>query len=278
MKTKRAAAFSLIELLIVITIIMILAGLLLPALRGVRERAKAIVCQSNLRDIGNALNLYEQEYGMYPVVPPPYGAYSCTEFGFGGQQGSGAPDPSCADGGAGLPVALRPLNRFFEQQGAGTSKIKTFRCPSDKGIWWTGYGGYNNLWETFGNSYQIPRYGNPGGNEAPDIGSIYKWDGSKLVGLRRAGIVAPARKIMVLEPPIWYQTAGCDDPHNWRHFFKSSTAGYPPYPMGYAVFADGSVRYLVRDHGVAGYNSPNCTAYTAWATNAGAPDPAHDWY
>ncbi len=54
----KSSIFTLIELLIVISILSILASLLLPALRKAREKSKATVCTGNMRQIGIGCNLY----------------------------------------------------------------------------------------------------------------------------------------------------------------------------------------------------------------------------
>lgn len=56
--------FTLIELLIVIAIIAILAGMLLPALGNAKDAGKLALCLSNLQTQGHALQLYEQDYGF----------------------------------------------------------------------------------------------------------------------------------------------------------------------------------------------------------------------
>ena len=71
---KHHGGFTLIELLVVIAIIAILAAMLLPALQKAREKARQAVCQSNLKQIGLAINLYTQNYDEYlPYYrdPPP---------------------------------------------------------------------------------------------------------------------------------------------------------------------------------------------------------------
>lgn len=58
---KRPAAFTLIELLIVVSIIALLISILLPSLSSARKKGEATVCASNLRQIGLANGYYAHD-------------------------------------------------------------------------------------------------------------------------------------------------------------------------------------------------------------------------
>lgn len=58
--------FTLVELLVVIGIIGILAMLLLPQFRGMRDRARIASCQSNLKNIGTTLESFYADKERYP--------------------------------------------------------------------------------------------------------------------------------------------------------------------------------------------------------------------
>ena len=65
---RRFSAFTLVELLVVISIIGLLAGLSVPALQRSRSAADQAVCTANLKGLGQALNTYVGEGGTFPPV------------------------------------------------------------------------------------------------------------------------------------------------------------------------------------------------------------------
>lgn len=73
--------FTLIELLVVVAIIAILAAMLMPALSEARERARAVKCINNLKQIGVAFELYIQDYDSWF---PPQGVTGLDKLRDGG--------------------------------------------------------------------------------------------------------------------------------------------------------------------------------------------------
>jgi prepilin-type N-terminal cleavage/methylation domain-containing protein/prepilin-type processing-associated H-X9-DG protein len=77
--SDRRGAFTLVELLVVIGIIALLMGMLLPSLQKARGQALNLVCQSNLRSMGQMLIMYAQGNHDTLFDPKKGGAYPPTE-------------------------------------------------------------------------------------------------------------------------------------------------------------------------------------------------------
>lgn len=76
-RDKPQSGFSLIELLVVLAVIALLAALLFPVFASARERGRQTVCLSNLRQIGQALALYQSDYnGHAPHINPFWNSFT----------------------------------------------------------------------------------------------------------------------------------------------------------------------------------------------------------
>jgi len=128
--------FTLVELLVVITIIGILIALLLPAVQAAREAARRLQCQNNLKQLGLALHNYHAQYGSFP-----YGSGGCCG------KSENWPHERAAWGGIWSTMILP----FLEQQGLHdqidpdlhmldlpVSVVQTvvpaYLCPSDASV------------------------------------------------------------------------------------------------------------------------------------------------
>lgn len=117
---ERRSGFTLIELLVVIAVIAILLAILLPALRKARTLTKRVTCQSNLKQIAVAWNMYldDNEGRFYQA-----GNANVLYGGWSGMQ----------------PPSYRPLNKYFSlpvdlvEETKIKNNTKVFCCPSDRG-------------------------------------------------------------------------------------------------------------------------------------------------
>jgi prepilin-type N-terminal cleavage/methylation domain-containing protein len=117
--TAKSRGFTLVELLVVIGIIALLVAILLPALNKARQQGNWATCLSNLKQIGNALQLYAQENrGYYPRAASGSNGPMPDDYIFWQEQPPPGRNPDDS--------ALCP---YLNAKG---DKFKTvMRCPSD---------------------------------------------------------------------------------------------------------------------------------------------------
>jgi prepilin-type N-terminal cleavage/methylation domain-containing protein/prepilin-type processing-associated H-X9-DG protein len=107
--------FTLVELLVVISIIALLIAILLPVLSSARDAGRSVQCLSNERQVGIAFNTYAEEFADYiPAVDIliSAGGTWCQKLGRGGYIGAATPHTTTF----GLTVSERWL---------------VFRCPGE---------------------------------------------------------------------------------------------------------------------------------------------------
>ena len=66
-RSGHCRAFTLIELLVVVAIVGVLAAILLPSMARARQQGISTSCKSNVRQLGVGMQMYHNEFGMYPA-------------------------------------------------------------------------------------------------------------------------------------------------------------------------------------------------------------------
>jgi prepilin-type N-terminal cleavage/methylation domain-containing protein/prepilin-type processing-associated H-X9-DG protein len=131
----RGAGFTLVELLVVITIIAILIALLLPAVQVAREAARRSQCSNNLKQLALACLQHENSHGFYPSGGWGPGWVGDANRGAGKKQPGGwcysvlpyIEQQALHDLGLGETDTAK-LNQFHQTR--NQSPLGTFNCPT----------------------------------------------------------------------------------------------------------------------------------------------------
>jgi len=125
---RSRAAFTVVELMVVVAIILLVAAVLLPAMSKALEIARIVSCGANLRAQGIAWGCYladnDQTFPVYYLNMP---------WCYGGRQPALCENPPGAE--QSTPMAdYRPLNPYLQLPWQKVNKAEYFHCPSDHGI------------------------------------------------------------------------------------------------------------------------------------------------
>ena len=131
LRTFSAGAFTLIELLIVIGIIVLLIAVVIPVLSRARERARVSVCASNLKQIGIGIASYATD-SVGERIPPFYNGLKDKDwfnFGWGWEPPYYGPWTTlvCEFSPGGMQG---PINHAILYEKKYTLSPRVFYCPS----------------------------------------------------------------------------------------------------------------------------------------------------
>ena len=251
----RRTAFTLVELLVVIGIIALLISILIPALQSAKERANAVKCQSNLKQLMTAFLMFAQDHK------------NCLPGNKHDQPGS-QKDPEKWDWLTGYGVGWQgQSNQQWKPPYTGTiyhylakpptigpglpsyfsTTATTYKCPSVTGAAWYGVG--------------------VGSNELFDYAVFGSWAGAKLNHVKQeARLTALGRTlkiptpIIVQEDPIWFNGSNIEGGHS--------------YPDQMAWIHNKGAYYATRDGSVQWVQEPRSKPYKA---GQGGDPGAVDW-
>jgi competence protein ComGC len=193
------AAFTLVELLVVVGIIALLISILLPALNRARESANSVVCQSNLRQLYLGCTFYAQDHkGYFPAqyrIPKSGGGYQLKTIH--------------------VPAALSHPGVSYN--GVHIKDVGIWDCPTDstRGPGFRFFGGGNGV---VAGGFEVPN-GFPDNNGDLNISYAYNMTAGMFDNEDNTRFYPPYRpgrkRNSSYDPIFWDADAGPETGGNW---------------------------------------------------------------
>jgi prepilin-type N-terminal cleavage/methylation domain-containing protein len=217
------AAFTLIEMLVVIAVVALLAALLFPAISGAKARAQKTVCMNNLRQINLGLHMYLDDQnnnspGNTNATDSPF--VSWTNY-------------------------RQLINKYVGIKGASSPQDKVFACPADSFFYDQGRGGRGYVPQAM--HEQADRAFTSYAFNAGEFSFAVRTNATNymvtnsygIAGQRLETVSHPARTVLLAEVPAF-------SPYSWhqpkRPFAKDNALFADAQDM--ICFVDGHVSYL----------------------------------
>lgn len=229
-RRSHRAAFSLVELLVSISIIAVLLSLLIPALSHARRVSYMTVCASNLRQIGMAWHGYmDQNNEKFPECMRAPDLPE-ADWSYGGVKFLGESRIPTLD-------ERRPVNRHLSKNLADSDRSLTsiFRCPADRGVFDRDPGSrresvlrpFGTCYETWGTSYRANR-------------SLLADNWGRPSPIRLTDVQVSMSRILFLGDAAWYYATLAT--LTWDINYEASWHG--KLDAGNMLAGDNSVRFL----------------------------------
>ena len=202
------SAFTLVELLVVITIIGILIALLLPAVQAAREAARRMQCSNNLKQVGLALHNHHVSQGMFPI------------------------GIDVGEDGMLMITWMAALLPYLEQTGLHEQFDPDVEWPH---YYWSRHDpahlGNAEVWRASISTYNCP-------SDSQGVEGFYDQNHSNGPGFARSNYVGCfSADGTLIEPGVWYWNITCHDDPNVN----------PTVTSGTKAFFNANVRRAVRD-------------------------------
>ncbi len=222
MKTKpENKAFTLVELLVVITIIAILAALLLPALSAIKAKGARMTCLSNQRQLSLAWRMYAED-NQERIVKSDWLPFQYNDPAYGNSDIPVIPE---------LTTKLSPLWPYAKN-------TEAWKCPSNKTLGWCWTDReYHPMSCTMAISLHMGGYP---GTDSWTLSDGYAWP-NETIFHKTTGIPSPSVLFVFIDSRSWENTVKVDVtgfPNDPSQYIKTWVSHYHSKAANF-TFADG---------------------------------------